>query len=80
MNKIVAGHLNINFIKNKFDFLAHQVQGNIDILMISETKLDKSFPPGQFLPDDYRVILRSDVVRNGGGIYQRGHTIETFTN
>ena len=48
--------------------------------MISETKLDKSFPPGQFLPDDYRVILRSDVVRNGGGIYQRGHTIETFTN
>ena len=48
LNKIVVGHLNINSIRNKFDFLAHQVKGNIDILMISETKLDESFPPSQF--------------------------------
>ena len=48
LNKIVVGHLNINSIRNKFDFLAHQVKGHIDILMISETKLDKSFPPSQF--------------------------------
>ena len=47
-NKIVLGHLNIDSIRNKFDFLAHQVKGNIDILMISETKLDESFPPSQF--------------------------------
>ena len=66
MNKIVVGHLNINSIRNKFDFLAHQVQGNIDILMISETKLDESFPPGQFLFDGYSV--RSERDRNGGGI------------
>ena len=44
LKKIVVGHLNINSIKNKFDFLAHQVNGNIDIVMISETKLDESFP------------------------------------
>ena len=48
LNKIVVGHLNINSIRNKFDFLAHQVKGHTDILMISETKLDKSFPPSQF--------------------------------
>ena len=48
LNKIVVGHLNINSIRNKFDFLAHQVKENIDILMMSETKLDKSFPPSQF--------------------------------
>ena len=30
LNKIVVGHLNINSIRNKFDFLAHQVKGNID--------------------------------------------------
>ena len=46
VSKIILGHLNINSIRNKFDFLAHQVQGNIDILIISETKLDESFPPG----------------------------------
>ena len=48
LNKTVVGHLNINSIRNKFDFLAHQVNGNIDILTISETKLDESFPPSQF--------------------------------
>ena len=48
LNKIVVGHLNINSIRNKFDFLAHQVKRNIDIRMTSETKLDESFPPSQF--------------------------------
>ena len=68
LNKIVVGHLNINSTRNKFDFLAHQVQGNIDILMISETILDESFPPGQFLLDGYGVPFRSDRDGNGGGI------------
>ena len=52
MNKIFVGQLIINSIRNKFDFLAQQVKGNIDILMISETKLDESFPVGQFLIDE----------------------------
>ena len=30
LNKIVAGHLNIDLIRNKFNFLAHQVKGNVD--------------------------------------------------
>ena len=47
LSKIVVGHLNINSFRNKFDFLAHQVKGNTDILMISETKLDERFPPSQ---------------------------------
>ena len=51
LNKIVIGHLNINSLRNKFDFLVTQVKGYIDILMISETKLDESFPIGQFLID-----------------------------
>ena len=51
LNKIVIGHLNINSLRNKFDFLVTQVKGYIDILMISETKLDESFPTGQFLID-----------------------------
>ena len=68
MNKIIVGQLNINSIRNKFDFLAQQVKGNIDILMISETKLDESFPVGQFLIAGYSVPFRFDRNGNGGGI------------
>ena len=51
MNKIIVGQLRINSIRSKFDFLVQQVKGNIDILMISETKLDESFPVGQDIDD-----------------------------
>ena len=44
MNKLIFGHLNINSLKNKFDLSSEQVKGTIDILMVSETKLDDSFP------------------------------------
>ena len=82
LSKIVLGHLNINSIRNKFNFLAHQVKGNIDILMISETKLDESFPPSQFFLDGYSVPFRFDRNGNGDGIllYIRRFTIQTFIN
>ena len=74
LNKVVVDHLNINSIRNKLDFLAHQAKGNIDILIISETKLDESFPRGQFLLGGYSVPFRFDRNGNGGGIllYIRG--------
>ena len=40
----VIGHININSIRNKFEMLFTMVKDNIDILMVSETKLDSSFP------------------------------------
>ena len=36
--------------------------------MISKTKLDESFPPGQFLLDDYSAPFRFDRDGNGGVI------------
>ena len=68
LNKTVVGHLNINSIRNKFDFLAHQVKGNIDILMISETKLDEGFPPSKIFLNGCSVPFRFDRNANGGGI------------
>ena len=47
-NKIVIGHININSIWQKFIFLKDIIGRNIDILLTSETKLDSSFPDGQF--------------------------------
>ena len=43
-HKLIFAHLNINSIRNNFDLFAEQVTGNIDVLMISETKVDKAFP------------------------------------
>ena len=42
--KIIIAHRNINSIRNKFDILADIVKDNINILMISESKLDDPFP------------------------------------
>ena len=43
LNKLVFAHLNINSIRNKFELLPEQVRGNVDVLMVSETKVDDSF-------------------------------------
>ena len=44
--RIILGHLNINPIKNKFDLHDDQIERNVDIMVISETKLGESFPNG----------------------------------
>ena len=58
----------INSIRNKFDNLVQQITNNIDILMISETKLDSSFPEGQFLIPGYSSPYRLDRNCRGGGV------------
>ena len=44
LHRIVIVQININSIRNKFEVLL-----NVDILIISETKIDDSFPLTQFL-------------------------------
>ena len=67
-NKLIFAHLNINSIRNKFEFLATQVKGKIDVLMISETKIDESFPKGNFLIEGFSTPYRLDRDSKGGGI------------
>ena len=65
---MIIGQLNINSLRNKFESLAQQVTGNIDIQIVSETKLDNNFPVSQFLIDGYTPSFRLDRNNNGGGI------------
>ena len=44
------------------------VKNNVDILMISETKLDNSFPTAQFLLHGFSAPYRLDRNSKGGGI------------
>ena len=46
-HRLIISHLNVNSLRNKFVFLVMLVKGNIDVLMLSETKLDSSFPHAQ---------------------------------
>ena len=71
VDRIIIAHLNINSIRNKFDALKTMIAGNIDILLISETKLDESFPPSQFTVTGYRPPFRLDRTDDGG----RGHNL-----
>ena len=68
INRIVIAHLNINSLRYKFDSLSDIVAGKIDILLISETKLDDSFPTSYFKIFGYSKPLRLDRTANGGGI------------
>ena len=47
-HRLVIGNLNINSISNKFDNLRLIIQGKIEILIITETKADSTFPFNQF--------------------------------
>ena len=53
---------------NKFEFLATQVKGKIDILMISETNTDASFPKRNFLINGFSSPYRLDRDSKGRGI------------
>ena len=68
MNRLIIGNLNINSISNKFDQLKLFVQGKVDILIVTETKLDSTFATSQFPIDGYSEPYRFDRNRNGGGV------------
>ena len=75
--RVIIGHININSIRNKFEPLVSFLSNNLDILMISETKTDDTFPDSQFLIKGFSVPYRLDHTAKGGRdftIYQRGYT------
>ena len=68
INRLVIGHLNINSLSNKFDQLKLIIKNKGDILVITETKLDSSFPDSQFKIDGFRQTCRLDRNKHGGGV------------
>ena len=60
--------MNINSIPNKFEMLSLSVTQYVDILMLSETKLDSNSLSTQFLINDFSIPYRLDRNSKGGGI------------
>ena len=67
-NKIIVGHLNINSLRNKFEALQFIINRNLDVILLTETKLDDSFPSAQFMLKNFGIPYRLDRNSNGGGL------------
>ena len=67
-DKLILGYVNLNSIRNKFDFLIYMLDKNVDIFLISETKLDDSFFSAQFKIEGFTTSYRYDRNDNGGGL------------
>ena len=66
LSKLAFAHLHINSIRNKLEFISEHVRCNVDVLMVSENKIDDSFLIGNFLI--YSPPYRLDRHSKGGGI------------
>ena len=65
-NPVIAD-LNLNSLKNKIDDLRILIRDiPLDYFVLSETKLDKSFPTAQFDIPGYEIRTRKDRNKYGG--------------
>ena len=67
-NKVIIGNLNINSIRNKFVQLKETVLKYVDILTVTEAKLDETFLESLFLMNGFTKPYRFDRNKNEGGI------------
>ena len=82
VNRLIIARLNINSFRNEFEFSVEFARGKVDILMISETKFDESFPLGQFKINEFNASFRHGSNSYGGGIMPlvREDILETYGN
>ena len=68
VSRVVICNLNINSLPNKFNQQKELFLKHVDILALTEIKLDDSFPNSQFLIDGFYESFRIDRNRSGGGV------------
>ena len=68
VDRLLIGQLNINSLGNKFEALKLIVKGNLDIFIVTESKLDDTFPVNQFIIDGFSPPFRADRNKNGGAV------------
>ena len=68
VDRLIIGQLNINSLGNKFEALKLIAKGNLDIFIVTESKLDDTFPANQFIIDGSSPPFRADRNKNGGGV------------
>ena len=74
-SRLISGHLNINSIVGKFDYLKVLIENNIDILVLTETKIDSSFSNAQIRVDGFSAPFRLDLTWWSSYLCHRGHIL-----
>ena len=64
--RLLFAHININSLRNRFDMLQEVIWNRISVLLISETKVDVSFPSSQFILDGFTLPYRFRTQLGGG--------------
>ena len=68
IDRVIIGHLNVNFFTKKLDAIKTIIPSNVDIMVFSETKLDSSYPIAQLLIEGFGKPFRLERNVFGGGI------------
>ena len=68
IGNIIIAHQNINSMSRRFHELVPIIDNNVDILVLSETKLDGTFPESQFSINGFKKPYRKDRNKFGGGV------------
>ena len=68
-NRLIFSTLNINSVPNKLDDIRITIADFVDILVITEIKLDQSFPESQFFINKSPKPFRKDRNRHGGRLW-----------
>ena len=68
MNKVIIDKININSLPANFDQIKEVIIKKIHFLGITETKLNDTFPLGQFYVEGFTIPYRRDRNHNGGGV------------
>ena len=69
-NKLIIAHLNLNSLRNTFEFLTSLIKDNIYVLLISKGKFDESFPTSPFMINGFSISFRLDRNDKDGDIIQ----------
>ena len=67
-NRVIIGHLNVNFFCNEIRRYQTIIPGNVDIMVFGVTKLDDSHPIAQTLIEGFAKSFRLDRNEYGVGI------------
>ena len=67
--RVNIGHIIINSIRSKFKLVVKYVVNTLDILMVSETKIDDTLPESQFFIEGFSTPYRFDQATKWWGIF-----------
>ena len=68
-NKLIIANLNINSVPGKFEQLKHIIQDKVDVLVLTDTKIDSSFSNQQFYIEGFFLPFWLDRNKHGEGIF-----------